>query len=90
MWLAVGFVFVLGIANFALHRAVVESGHGLIGHIPGFASTLGKRLTMIAEFLILLAAMALAANGWISLAFAYLAYTLLNTGAAWLILSGRL
>ncbi|MEL7199359.1 MAG: hypothetical protein AAGL10_13700 [Pseudomonadota bacterium] len=58
--------------------------------MPGFASVIGKRLTLIAEFLVLLAAMALAANGWDSLALAYLAYTLLNVIAAWLILSGRI
>lgn len=90
MWIAVGFIFILGIGNFALHRAVLESGHPLIGQMPGFASLIGKRLTLVAEFLVLLAAMALAANGWTSLAFAYLAYSGLNAIAAWLILSGRI
>ncbi|MEL7187952.1 MAG: hypothetical protein AAGK17_00250 [Pseudomonadota bacterium] len=90
MWLAVGFIFVLGVANFALHRAVVESGHQLVNQMPGFASLLGRRLALVAEFLVLLAAMALAANGWTSLAFAYLPYSALNGIAAWLILTGRI
>lgn len=90
MWFAVGLNFILGVGNFALHRAVLESGHQLIGQMPGFASVLGKRLTLVAEFLVLLAALALAANGWTSVSFAYLAYSALNAIAAWLILSGRI
>lgn len=90
MWLSVGFIFVLGVCNFALHRAVLESRHKLMTQMPGFASLVGKRLTLVAEFVVLLVAMALAANGWTSLAIAYLVYTALNAGAAWLILTGRI
>lgn len=90
MWIAVGLIFVLGVANFALHRAVVESGHALLAQMPGFVTGLGRRLALVAEFLVLLAAMALAANGWTSFAFAYLAYSALNAIAGWLILSGRI
>lgn len=82
-------IFILGIANFAMHRAVLESGHPLVGQMPGFVQTLGGRLTLVAEFLVLLAALLLAASGWTELAWAYLAYSALNAGAAWLILRGR-
>ena len=27
-------IFVLGIANFAMHKAVLESGHPLVGQMP--------------------------------------------------------
>ncbi|QUL37253.1 hypothetical protein [Erythrobacter sp. JK5] len=89
MWIAVAIIFLLGIGNFAIHRAVLESGHPLVGQMPGFVRSVGGRLTIVAEFVVLLAALLLAANGWPALAWAYLAYTALNAGAAWLILTGR-
>lgn len=90
MVLALIITFLLGIGNFALHRAVLESGHPMMGQVPGFVQLLGGRLTLVAEFLILLAVLLLAVGGWTELAWAYLAYTLLNALAAWLILSGRI
>lgn len=86
MWIAVALIFLLGIANFALHRAVLEKGQRLIGQIPGAVHILGLRLSLVAEFLVLLLAMLLAANGWPGIAIGYLVYTLLNAGAAWLML----
>lgn len=83
-------VFLLGIGNFALHRAVLESGHPLIEQMPGFVSLFGGRLTLAAEFLVLLAALALVAHGWTGVAWAYLVYSVLNAVTAWLILSGRI
>ena len=32
--MALAFIFVLGIGNFALHKAVLESGHPLLGQMP--------------------------------------------------------
>ena len=90
MTFALIIIFVLGIGNFALHRAVLESGHPLLGQMPGFVEMLGGRLTLVAEFLVLLAAMTLAANGWAGLVWAYAAYSVLNGLSAWLILSGRI
>ncbi len=86
---AVAIIFVLGIGNFALHKAVLESGHALLGQVPGYVHALGGRLSMLTEFLVLLAAMMLAANGWPNLVWAYLVYSGLNALAAWLILSDR-
>lgn len=83
-------IFLLGVGNFALHRAVLESGHPLIDQLPEFVSLLGGRLTLVAEFLVLLGALLLAAQGWTELAWAYLAYSMLNGITAWLILSGRI
>lgn len=87
--MAVVVIFLLGIGNFALHKAVLESRHPLLGQVPWFVHMLGGRLTLLTEFLVLLAALLLAANGWPGLAWAYLAYTLLNAFAAWLILTNR-
>lgn len=83
-------IFLLGIANFALHKAVLESGHPSINKMPWFANMAGRRLTLLTEYLVLLSAMLLAANGWPGLAWAYAAYSLINGMAAWLILTNRI
>jgi len=88
--LPLSILFLLGIANFAMHRAVLESGHSMVGQLPDFVNSLGGRLTYVAEFLVLLAAMLLAANGWPGLVWAYGLYSVLNAVSAWLILSGRI
>lgn len=79
----------LGIGNFAMHKAVLESGHPLLGKMPWFVHMLGGKVTLATEFLLLLAAMLLAWQGWTALAWAYFVYTLLNAVSAWLILKGR-
>jgi len=88
--LILSIMFLLGVGNFALHSAVLDSGHPLVGQMPGFVEMLGGRLTLAAEFLVLLAAMLLAANGWPGLVWAYAGYSALNAFSAWLILSGRI
>lgn len=86
---ALAIILILGIGNFALHRAVLESGHSMIEQMPEFLELLGGRLTLLAEFGVLVGALLLAANGWPAIAWAYLAYSALNGMAAWLILTGR-
>ncbi|MDC0887227.1 hypothetical protein OAS19_05505 [Altererythrobacter sp.] len=81
--------FLLGIGNFALHKAVLESKHPLLGEVPWFSRLLGGRFTLATEFLILLAALLLIANGWPGSVWVYAGYTALNVVAAWLILKGR-
>lgn len=85
----VAVIFVLGIGNFAVHFAVLGSGHPLLDQLPGARRCKGLRLTLVFEFLILLAAMLLAANGWPGVLWAYLPYSALNGLTAWMILSGR-
>ena len=82
-------LFVLGIANFAMHKAVLESGHPLVGQMPRFVHKLGGRITLAAEFVLLLGAMLLVAAGFAGWGWGYFAYTLLNALAAWFILGGR-
>ena len=86
---AVIFVFLMGIGNFAMHKAVLESGHPLLGRMPWFVHMLGGRITLVTEFLVLLAAMLQVGNGWPAIVWAYLGYTALNIASAWLILTGR-
>lgn len=87
--LPIAIIFLLGVGNFALHKAVLESGHPLLGQMPWFVHMLGGRLSLITEFMVLLAAMMLAANGWPGLVWAYVAYSGLNAIAAWLVLSDQ-
>ena len=81
--------FLLGIGNFAMHKAVLESGHPLVGQMPRFVHRLGGRITLVAEFVLLLGAMLLVAAGFAGWGWGYLGYTLLNGLAAWLILGGK-
>lgn len=80
--------FLLGIANFALHKAVLESRHPLLGRMP-FMKAFGPRASLVAEFLVLLGAMLLVGSGSIAWVWAYAGYTAFNAVAAWLILTRR-
>lgn len=81
--------FLLGVGNFALHRAVMDSGHPLLGRMPGFVHLLGGRVTLILEFLLLVAALTFAAEGNVGGPIAYVIYSVLNSFSAWLILTDR-
>ena len=82
-------IFLLGVANFALHKAVLESRHPLLGHVPWFVHMLGGRGTLVVEFLMLLGALLLTAEGFAAWGWLYFGYTGLNAIAAWLILTRR-
>lgn len=83
--------FILGVANFGMHKAVVESGHPFVEDSKFyFGRHFGRQSSYILEFVILLAVLAFTANGsWIASA-AYFVYTGLNLLAAWLLLTGRI
>jgi hypothetical protein len=83
-------IFVLGIGNFAMHKAVLESRHPLLGQMPWYVHLLGGRVSLASEFLILLAAMLLVANGHGGWGVAYFAYSSVNALAAWLIVTRRI
>ena len=82
-------VFLLGIANFAVHKAVLESGHPVLGQMPLLFRARGLRLSLVIEFAMLLGAMLVVANGFSGWAWGYLAYSAINGFSAWLILSRR-
>ncbi len=87
--MAILIIFLLGVGNFALHRAIMESGHPLLGQMPWFYHALSRRLSMVVEFMMLLGGLLLAAEGVAWGPLGYLVYSLLNAVSAWLILSGR-
>ncbi|AKM11225.1 hypothetical protein [Croceicoccus naphthovorans] len=83
------FAFILGVGNFALHKAVLESGHPLLGQMPWFVHMLSGRFSIAVEFLVLLAAMLLGANGYPQAIWAYAGYSAFNALAAWMIVTRR-
>ncbi len=87
--MAILITFLLGIGNFALHRAVRESGHPLLDRMPWFVNARGSRLTLGLEFLLLLAALLFAAENNVGGPIAYVIYSVLNSFSAWLILTDR-
>lgn len=87
--MAIILTFILGIGNFAMHKAVLESRHPLLGQVPWFFRMMGGRFSLVVEFLMLLGAMLAISGGSAAWAWGYAAYSLLNGLSAWLILSGR-
>lgn len=83
-------VFLLGIANFAMHKAVLESGHPLLSYLPALFRSPGRWFGFVFEFLLLAGSMLMVADGddfgW---ALAYAGYSAMNGLSAWLILTRR-
>ena len=86
--MAIVLTFLLGIGNFAMHKAVLESRHPMLAQMPWF-ELMGGRFSMALEFLLLLGALLLAASGHPTWGWIYLAYSVLNGLAGWLIVSRR-
>jgi len=82
-------VFIFGVANFALHKAVLLSGHPLLAHLPVLFRGHGGRISYVFEFLMLAGSMLLVANGRDDWAWGYAAYSAINALSAWLILTRR-
>ena len=88
--MALAVLFFLGIGNFAMHKAVIESRHTLAGRMPWFVHMLGSgRFGLGVEFLVLLGSMLMVSQGSLGWAWGYAFYTVANAAAAWLILSNR-
>lgn len=88
--MAILIIFLLGVANFAMHKAVLESGHPLLRQAPWFFYMLGGRFSLMVEFLMLLGALLLVASGSMGWAWAYVIYSIVNGLSAWMILTGRI
>jgi hypothetical protein len=84
------FVFLLGIGNFAAHKAVLESGHPVLAQLAWLFESLGGRLSLLLEFAMLLGTMLALSQGGVGWAWFYAVYSAVNFGTAWLIVSGRL
>lgn len=83
-------IFLLGVGNFAMHKAVLESRHLLLGQAPSFVHMLGDgKFGLAVEFLVLLGSMLMVDSGALGWAWGYAIYSLANAAAAWMILSNR-
>lgn len=83
-------LFALGVANFAVHKAVLESEHPMLDVLPGLFRRGGGRMSLLFEFVVLLSAMIMASNGWPGAAVLYGFYSLFNLIAGWLVLDERI
>lgn len=87
--MALLFTALLGVGNFAMHKAVLESRHPLLGQVPWLARRHGRKAGLAVEFVLLLGALLLVAAGRSAWGWVYLGYTVLNGLAAWAILTRR-
>ncbi|MFM5925168.1 MAG: hypothetical protein ACKOPG_13375 [Novosphingobium sp.] len=87
--MAIAFIFLLGVGNFALHKAVLESGHPVLHQLAWLFQSLGGRLSLILEFVMLLGTLLAVYGGATGWAWFYALYSAVNLGSAWLILTGR-
>ena len=82
--------FFLGIINFAMHKAVVESGHPFVEDTKRyFGRYFGSNGSYAVEFVILTGSMLIAfgGSGWIVAG--YTLYTSFNALSAWALLTGK-
>lgn len=80
--------FILGVGNFALHQAVLESGHPMFGALRDASS--GLRWGLLAlEFAVLVVALLLVYRDQPVWGWAYGLYSLANAATAWLVLTRR-
>lgn len=86
MTIAMLFILLFGVGNFAMHRWMLESGHPLVEAATGpIRRTFGAHATYILEFILLLGALALADRWWFAAVMLYGAYTAMNAATiAWL------
>ena len=86
--MALVLTFLLGVGNFAMHKAVLESRHPMLAQMP-WMGMLGGRFSLALEFLLLVGALLLTASGDTAWGWGYLGYTVLNGLAGWLIVTRR-
>jgi hypothetical protein len=79
-------IFLCGVANFAMHKAMLESNHPIIAEARGsFRKILGPYGSYMLEFFMLFAAMIFANMGMLTAVIFYFIYTLANCAAAWVL-----
>jgi hypothetical protein len=88
--MAMLFCFFMGIANFAMHRAVLESRHPFVEDTKlYFGQHIGRNTSYVLEYLVLTAAMLFAFDGSIFALALYIGYTSMNAIAAYMLTNGR-
>lgn len=84
------FCFLMGIANFAMHKAVAESGHPFVEDTKRyFGRHFSPYGSYAIELALLIGAMLFAEQGSMWVVLFYWAYTGMNGIATWLLLSGK-
>lgn len=84
------FCFLMGIANFAMHKAVAESGHPYVEDTKRyFGRHFSPYASYAIELALLIGAMLFAADGSLLIPVVYWTYTGMNGIATWLLMSGR-
>ena len=82
--------FILGIANFSMHKAVAESGHPFVEETKRYFSRyFGPYGSYAIELALLIGAMWLANAQSLVVVLLYAAYTAINGVATWLLLSNK-
>ncbi|WP_170001705.1 hypothetical protein [Pseudopontixanthobacter vadosimaris] len=82
--------FILGIVNFALQKAVTESGHPALDRMPRLARHRSGKIMLAVEYAILVGVMLAAEDGWGGAVWGYAIYTAMNGLAAWSIVTKRM
>lgn len=83
-------IFLCGIGNFAMHKAMLESNHPIMAEARGsFRKILGPHGSYFLEFFMLVAAMIFANMGMLTAVIFYFVYTLANCAAAWVLFSNK-
>lgn len=82
--------FLMGVGNFAMHKAVAESRHPYVEDTKRyFGMHFGKNASYAIELTFLIGALLFAHEGSLLITGFYLVYTLLNVFATWMLLTGR-
>jgi hypothetical protein len=82
--------FILGVANFCMHKAVAESGHPFVEETKlYFGRHFGPYGSYAIELALLIGAMWLANTDSLAVSLLYAAYTAVNGVATWMLLSNK-
>ena len=82
--------FLLGMGNFACHRAVIASGHRMLAQIPPRTLRIARASSLAFEFVLLCGALFAARVGGVHWVWLYGAYFLINAVAAWSVVTRRI
>lgn len=88
--MALVIAFLLGMGNFACHRAVIGSGHPMIAQMAANRLNALRWVSLSVEFVLLVGALYAARQGGTAWVWAYGGYTLLNASAAVALISGKM
>jgi len=82
--------FLLGVANFYMHKAVADSGHPIVEETKRtFGRHIGPYGSYAIELALLIGAMWLANAESLAVSLLYAAYTAINGIATWMLLSNK-